>query len=92
MARPTGEEGVILALISRFEKQRLPRLRELQEKVNRGELLGDGDIEFLSRVIYDVRQSKQLIDRHPEWHSFCSYVVRLYESITKKALENERNS
>lgn len=92
MARPTGEEGVILALIARFEKQRMPRLRELQEKVNRGELLGDGDIEFLSRIIQDARQSKQLIDRHPEWHSFCSYVVHLYESITNKALENEKNS
>ena len=41
--------------------------------------------------MHDAQQSKHLIDRHPEWHSFCSYVVHLYETITEKALENEKS-
>ena len=91
MAKPSNEDGVILALIKRFERQRLPRLMELRQKVDRGEVLGNRDIEFLSMVIHDAQQSKHLIDRHPEWQSFCSYVVHLYETITERALQNEKD-
>ena len=90
MTKPSDEDGVILALIERFEKQRLPRLLALREKVDRGESLSSEDIKFLDTVIHDAQQSKQLIDRHPEWHKFCSMVVHLYETITEKALENEK--
>jgi hypothetical protein len=92
MTDPSKEDGVILALIDRFEKQRLPRLKALKEKVDRGERLSDGEVEFLDTVIHDAQQSKHLMDRHPEWHSFCSYVVHLYETITEKALDNEKGS
>jgi len=91
MAKSSHEDGVILALIERFEKQRLPRLKILKEKVDRGEVLSEGDVRFLGTVMHDAQQSKHLIDRHPEWHSFCSYVIHLYEAITEKALENEKN-
>ena len=91
MTRPSHEDGVILALIDRFEKQRLPRLKALKVKVDRGEVLSEGDVEFLDTIMHDAQQSKHLIDRHPEWHSFCSYVIHLYETITEKALENEKS-
>ena len=90
MTEPSEEDGVILALIERFEKQRLPRLKALKEKADNGELLSDEDVEFLDTVIHDAQQSKQLIDRHPEWQTFCAMVVHLYETITEKALDNER--
>jgi hypothetical protein len=92
MTEPDKEDGVILALIDRFEKQRLPRLKILKEKVESGELLSDVDIDFLDKVIHDAQQSKLLIDRHPEWKEFCANVVHLYETITEKALENEQGS
>ena len=92
MTEPTEEDGVILALIERFEKQRLPRLKAIKEKTDSGELLDDGDVEFLDTVIHDAQQSKHLIDRHPEWQAFCATVVHLYETITEKALDNEKSS
>ena len=92
MTEPTEEVGVILALIERFEKQRLPRLKAIKEKTNGGELLSDGDVEFLDTVIHDAQQSKHLMDRHPEWQTFCASVVHLYETITEKALENEKGT
>ena len=91
MTEPSDEDGVILALIDRFEKQRLPRLKALKEQVDSGELLSAGDVKFLETVMHDAQQSKHLIDRHPEWHSFCSYVIHLYEAITEKALDNEKS-
>jgi len=92
MTDSSDEEGVILALIERFEKQRLPRLQALKKKTDDGELLSEGDINFLDKVIHDAQQSKHLIDRHPEWQSFCARVVHLYETITENALKNEKGS
>lgn len=90
MNEPSDDDGIIMALIERFEKQRLPRLRAIREKADSGELLSDGDVEFLDTVIHDAQQSKHLMDRHPDWQSFCAAVVHLYETITEKALENEK--
>jgi hypothetical protein len=92
MTEPSKDDGIILALIERFEKQRLPRLKELKHKTDNGELLSDGDIQFLDTIIHDAQQSKHLMDRHPEWQTFCANVVHLYETITEKALENEKGS
>ena len=84
------EDGVILALIERFERQRLPRILELKEKVDRGELLDESEMEFLQGVINDAVHNKPLIDKHPEGQKFCAEVVHLYEEITERALLNEQ--
>jgi hypothetical protein len=90
MTEPSKEDGVIMALVERFEKLRLPRLNELKKKTDSGELLNDEDIAFLEMVIHDAQQNKIIIDRHPEWHAFCASVVHLYETITEQALDNEK--
>ena len=89
MTEPSNDDGVILALIKRFETQRLPRLKALKERTERGEKLSDVDIAFLDTVIHDALQSKPLIDRHQEWQAFCANVIHLCETITEKGLENE---
>ena len=89
MTDTSKEAGVIMALEERFEKQRLPRLLSLKDKVDGGAVLDDSDIAFLEQVINDAMRSKPLMDRHPEWQSFCANVVHLYEEITEKALGNE---
>ena len=85
------EEGVILALIERYERYRLPRLLELKSRVDEGEHLKELDIDFLEEIIEDAQQNKHLFDRHPEWQQFCTRVVSLYEEITERALENEKH-
>ena len=83
------EDGVIMALVERFEKQRLPRVLALKAKVDQGESLDASDIAFLQEVLVDARRYKLLIDKHPDWQRFCAHVVHLYEGITEKALHNE---
>ncbi|MGD2138415.1 MAG: hypothetical protein PVF08_09170 [Gammaproteobacteria bacterium] len=90
MNEDTKEDGVILALIERFEHQRLPRILELKAKVDREECLDEAEMEFLEGVIADAQHNKLLIDKHPEWQKFCAEVVHLYEEITEKALQNEQ--
>ena len=55
MTEPSNEDGVILALIDRFEKQRLPRLQALKEKTDNGERLSNEDVAFLDTVIHDAQ-------------------------------------
>lgn len=92
MTNSTQEEKVILALVERLEKQRLPRFFDLKEKVDQGETLTDSDIDFLEDVIRDAGKIEPLIERHPEWQPIAAKVVQLYQEITEKALENERNA
>jgi hypothetical protein len=90
MTDSAHETTVIRALVERFEQQRLPHLLELRERVDRGEVLGDLDIRYLSQVFDEARQSKHIMDRHPEWQQFCSEVIHLFREITEKALKNEK--
>jgi hypothetical protein len=92
MNESEDEIGVIYALIERFEKQRLPRLLEIKNMVDQGEVLSEWDIQFMYQITHDAQQSKHLIDRHPEWHKFCAEVIHLYEEVAEKALENEKKS
>jgi hypothetical protein len=85
------DAGVILALLKRFETQRLPTLLALKEKVENNQLLSDADVEFLDRVIDDAARTMPMTEGHPELHNFCARVVHLYDEITARALKNEQS-
>jgi len=85
-------EGIVLALLERMEKQRLPRALDIKERVDRGELLNDSDIEFLEHVFADASKARPVIDKHPEWHELVTRLLSLYTEITDRALENEKAS
>jgi hypothetical protein len=85
------DAGVIMALIERFERQRLPTLLQLKEKIDNGAALSNVDIEFLDKVMDDAMRTMPLTEGHPELHSFCAHVVHLYREITTRALQNEPN-
>ena len=86
------DEGVAYVLLERFEKFRLPRVLDVKERVDNGELLSDADIAFLERVMADAEEVRRLVDRNPEYEKLYARAVSLYQDITKKALENEQKS
>ena len=92
MSDATKDAGLIQVLAERLEKQRLPRALAMKEMVDRGELLGDQDIEFLEAVFRDTAQIKPALDAHPEWHDLVGRMMHLYREITEKALENEKKA
>ncbi len=86
------DTGVIMALLERLEKHRLPRALDIQEKVNAGGLLDSYDIDFLETVFADAGRIQPLLSRHPEYEALWARLVGLYKDITEKALENEKKT
>lgn len=92
MADINMDEGVIKALLDRFNLQRLPQLLNMEERVNRGEVLNELDIAHLEEMFSAANQINQLIDRHPDYKPLVSQVIGLYKTITSKALENQNKA
>lgn len=87
---PSKDEGVIAVLVERFNKERLPRILRLKERVDSGEKLSDMDISFLQEVFKDANNVLPLGDRHPEYQDLMARVIRLYHETTEQALKNEQ--
>jgi hypothetical protein len=92
MSGSTSDTGLIEVLLERLEKQRLPRLLAIEEKVDAGESLLDEDLDFLESAIVDARKAIPLIDRHPEYQALAAQVMELYKTISDKALQSEKGA
>lgn len=86
------DTGTIVVLMERLEKQRLPRIFSMQEKVDAGEPLDDMDLDYLEKVMADARGAISLAEKHPEYQLIVAKVIELYNDITDKALKIENNS
>jgi hypothetical protein len=92
MSENTKDEGVISALLERFNQHRLPQMLQFKERVNRGEKLSDHDISFLNEMFSSVMELSPLIERNPEYKQLVAEVIDLFHEITSKALENEEKN
>lgn len=86
------DTGTIVVLMERLEKQRLPRILSLKEKVDGGTPLDEQDLDFLEKVVSDARKVIPLIERHPEYQTLSTKIVGLYKDITEKALQIGKDS
>lgn len=85
-------KGVLATVLERFEKHRLPRIIDIKKMVNQGNVLSEYDIIFLEEVLLDTKEYKPFVEEHAEYRELFARTVHLYNEITSKALENERQS
>lgn len=82
--------GVISAMMERHEKQRLPRLLDIKNKVDSGEKVNDLDVTFLQEAYSEIQKIEPIIERHPEYQTLFSEFCDLCKYISSKALDNEK--
>lgn len=85
MSIDKNDTGVILSILESFEKQRLPRIIEIQEQLNKGYPLNEFDIEFLSEALHDSECMIPYLERNQEYKAVFTQFVSLYKSVTDEA-------
>jgi hypothetical protein len=90
MSLSLENQGVLTAVLERFEKQRLPRILDLKELVDQGGTLNEYEIDFLEAVLQDTQDYQPFVAEHAEYRDLFARTVHLYHEITTKALENEK--
>ncbi len=83
--------GISEVLIERLEKDRLPRILKIKERVDQGMALDETDLAFLERMLDDAQENHLLIDSLPECRDLFAKVIHIYRDITTKALDNEEH-
>ena len=85
------DRGTAQVLLMRLENERLPFALKLKDKVDHGEVLSDYDTQFLKRVLKEAGDSKRLAAKLPQYQEIVQRMSDLYEEITRKGLENQKN-
>lgn len=90
MPVPMETDGVGLAVLARFERQRLPRLLNIKKRLDQGEKLTAADIAYLTRVMSDSQYIGRIVTERPVLAHAFQRAVQIYKDIAEQAAENER--
>lgn len=89
MNHSLNDTGIILVILDRFERQRLPRIIKIKQSLDDGNCLSVLEIEHLSEALNDARILLPYLDRHQEYKPLFAKVIHYYKIVTDKALANE---
>lgn len=82
--------GVIQSLVMEYEQHRLPRIFRLKDKIDRGEVINDIDLDYICKQLKDASLAMHLTVHYPELQDFCLIMGHLCKDICEGALENQK--
>lgn len=90
LSKEEVELGTVTALLRRSALSRIPKLKAINEYIDDGNALTEGQIAYLSEVFEDAQRALPYIDSHPELQASSVKVIGLYQAIMDKAVANEK--
>lgn len=90
MAEVSKDLGVLAVLATRMTEERLPKALALKERVEKGAVLNELDLNFLEQVVKEAGDLQPIMDRNPKAKEIGTRMLQLYNEITAKALANEK--
>jgi hypothetical protein len=90
VAEISKELGVLVVLARRMVDERLPKALAIKERIDRGEVLSELDIELLEQVFTDAKNLGPIIDKDARVRDIAGRMMSLYKEIMAKALQNEQ--
>ena len=79
----------LTVMIRTINREYIPRMLKMQERVERGEKLSDHELGDLQRVYDQTMQNTGVVDRNPEFADVSARYATLFNNIISKAAENE---
>ncbi len=92
MDQKEKDKGMIMVLLERFNKHRLPRALSLKKKVDSGELLDDYDHKYIKELQKDAGEVRLIIERNPEYKDLAAKITNLWIEIFEKDIENQKKA
>lgn len=86
MASTPEDAAAPLAQTERFDGRRLPCAPALRAKVDRSEVLGDGDMTRSAEAFEDARHVKPFVHKRPDWRRLPTRALELRKAMTDGAL------
>ena len=90
MSEISNQTGVTAVLAKRMVEERLPKAIALKERIDKGGVLNELDLQFLEQVVTDANTVKPLMRSDPRVLEVAGRMLELYREITEKALANEQ--
>ncbi|PAJ73035.1 hypothetical protein CJF42_17880 [Pseudoalteromonas sp. NBT06-2] len=84
----SNEESIFAVLLTRFDKQHLPILLRLKEKVDQGEILNDLELRHLEEIFNATYDILPKVDKRPKFHKIFAEAIHIGHQITEQALKN----
>jgi len=92
MSKSIDDTGIFQVILARFEKQRLPRMVEIKQRLDAGDKLNEFELEYVSEAMHDAEALFPFVERHPEYQPLLSRVFHYYKIISDEALNNEKGN
>lgn len=89
MNRSQLDENTLKLLVYQLNTYRIPRIKRMLERIDKGEKLGDEDIQHLKREYDESMKDWRLVERNPKYLNLALRYVELYTHVVSRALENQ---